>query len=141
MDVTGGEPFLRPDLGDLFAGICELKHASLKNLKAVAVTTNGFLTRRVVAAVEDIAGRFYRESIELVMVCAMDAAGPVYEQIRRVKDAWPKLNETIQGLIDLRRRYSNLLRPQQWRCLPMPVGRSIRRQYPTAIADGHPLFG
>jgi len=85
MDVTGGEPFLRPDLGDLFAGICELKHASLKNLKAVAVTTNGFLTRRVVAAVEDIAGRFYRESIELVMVCAMDAAGPVYEQIRRVR--------------------------------------------------------
>lgn len=141
MDVTGGEPFLRPDLGDLFAGICELKHASLKNLKAVAVTTNGFLTRRVVAAVEDIAGRFYRESIELVMVCAMDAAGPVHEQIRRVKDAWPKLNETIQGLIDLRRRYPNLLRPQQWRCLPMPVGRSIRRQYPTAIADGHPLFG
>jgi MoaA/NifB/PqqE/SkfB family radical SAM enzyme len=121
LDVTGGEPFLRPDLGDLFAGICELKHANLKNLKAVAVTTNGFLTRRVVAAVEDIAGRLNRESIELVMVCAMDAAGPVHERIRRVKDAWPKLNETIQGLIDLRRRYPNLIIGVKTTILPINI--------------------
>ena len=121
LDVTGGEPFLRPDIGDLFTGICELKHSNLKHLKAVAVTTNGFLTRKVVAAVGDIAGRLYRENIELVMVCAMDAAGPVHERIRRVKDAWPKLNKTIQGLIDLRRRYPNLIIGLKTTILPINV--------------------
>jgi MoaA/NifB/PqqE/SkfB family radical SAM enzyme len=121
LDVTGGEPFLRRDLIDLFDGICALKNANLKKLRAVAVTTNGFLTRRVVTAVEDIAHRLYRENIELVMVCAMDAAGPVHERIRRVKDAWPKLNETIQGLIDLRRHYPNLIIGVKTTILPINV--------------------
>ena len=97
LDVTGGEPFLRDDLIDLFDGICALKNTNLKKLRAVAVTTNGFLTRRVVATVEDIARRLHRGNIELVMVCAMDAAGPVHERIRRVKDAWPKLNDNHPG--------------------------------------------
>ena len=55
------------------------------------------------------------------MVCAMDAAGPVHEQIRRVKDAWPKLNETIQGLIDIRRRYPNLIIGLKTTILPLNV--------------------
>lgn len=121
LDVTGGEPFLRDDLIDFFDGICALKNTNLKKLRAVAVTTNGFLTRRVVTTVEDIARRLYRENIELVMVCAMDAVGPVHERIRRVKDAWPKLNETIQGLIDLRRRYPNLIIGVKTTILPFNV--------------------
>jgi MoaA/NifB/PqqE/SkfB family radical SAM enzyme len=121
LDVTGGEPFLVDDLDDLFEGICALKKTNLKKLRAVAVTTNGFLTRRVVTTVEDIACRLYRENIELVMVCAMDAAGPVHERIRRVKDAWPKLNETIQGLIELRRRYPNLIIGLKTTILPLNI--------------------
>lgn len=121
LDVTGGEPFLRSDLEDLFCGICELKRSHLKNLKAVALTTNGFLTRRVVAAVEDIAGRLHRENIELVMVCAMDAAGPVHDRIRRVEDAWPKLNATIQGLVALRRTHPNLIVGLKTTILPINV--------------------
>ena len=121
LDVTGGEPFLRSDLEDLFCGICELKRSHLKNLKAVALTTNGFLTRRVVTAVKDIAGRLHRENIELVMVCAMDAAGPVHDRIRRVKDAWPKLNATIQGLAALRRIHPNLIVGLKTTILPINV--------------------
>ena len=121
LDVTGGEPFLRDDLSDLFEGICALKKTNLKKLRAVAVTTNGFLTRRVVTAVEDIARRLHRENIELVMVCAMDAAGPVHEKIRRVKGGWPKLNDTIQGLIELRRRYTNLIIGLKTTILPLNI--------------------
>ena len=137
LDVTGGEPFLRSDLEDLFCGICELKRSHLKNLKAVALTTNGFLTRRVVAAVEDIAGRFLRERIELVMVCAMDAAGPVHERIRRVKDAWPKLNATLQGLVALRRRYPNLIIGLKTTILPINVD---ELDGIADYADAHGLF-
>jgi MoaA/NifB/PqqE/SkfB family radical SAM enzyme len=121
LDVTGGEPFLRDDLSDLFEGICALKKTNLKKLRAVAVTTNGFLTRRVVTSVEDIARRMHRENIELVMVCAMDAAGPVHEKIRRVKGGWPKLNDTIQGLIELRRRYPNLIIGLKTTILPLNI--------------------
>jgi MoaA/NifB/PqqE/SkfB family radical SAM enzyme len=121
LDVTGGEPFVRDDLSELFDGICALKNTNLTRLRAVAVTTNGFLTRRVVATVENIARRLYRENIELVMVCALDAAGPIHEKIRRVKNAWPKLNDTIQGLIGLRRLYPNLIIGLKTTILPLNI--------------------
>ncbi len=121
LDVTGGEPFLRDDLSELFDGICALKNTNLQRLRAVAVTTNGFLTRRVLTTVEDITRRLHRENIELVMVCAMDAAGPVHEKIRRVKNAWPKLNDTIQGLLELRRCYPNLIIGLKTTILPLNI--------------------
>jgi hypothetical protein len=43
LDVTGGEPFLRPDLVELFEGICRLKPDRFPHLSSIAVTTNGFL--------------------------------------------------------------------------------------------------
>lgn len=36
--------------------------------------------------------------VNLVIVCAMDAIGEVHEKIRNYKEAWAKVNETIQGL-------------------------------------------
>ena len=39
LDITGGEPFVRTDLLDLFQGICELKGGNLKALKSIAITT------------------------------------------------------------------------------------------------------
>ena len=33
LDITGGEPFLRRDLLDLFEGVCELKLENLKRLQ------------------------------------------------------------------------------------------------------------
>jgi mycofactocin system glycosyltransferase len=47
LDITGGEPFLRTDLPDLFSGLCDLRLKHLKNLRSIAVTTNGLLTDRV----------------------------------------------------------------------------------------------
>lgn len=121
LDVTGGEPFLRHDLKDFIKGLCELKRTHLKQLRAVAVTTNGFLTRRVVTVTTDMVSRLARENIELVMVCAMDAAGPVHDRIRNVKHAWPKLKATLQGLIGLRRRYPNLIIGIKTTILPINV--------------------
>jgi MoaA/NifB/PqqE/SkfB family radical SAM enzyme len=137
LDITGGEPFLRNDLVDLFTGICRLKNENLKKLLAVAVTTNGFLTRRVLACAEEIAGRLYSENIELVMVCAMDANGPVHDRIRNVKHAWRKLNATIQGLIDLRRRFPNLIIGLKTTILPINID---ELDGIVDYADTHDLF-
>ena len=68
LDVTGGEPFLRKDLLDLFTGICELKQRNLRALQSIAVTTNGFLTKRVLDDTEKILQLLGKRHIDLVMV-------------------------------------------------------------------------
>jgi MoaA/NifB/PqqE/SkfB family radical SAM enzyme len=137
LDITGGEPFLRNDLPDLFIAICELKHKNLRALKSIAVTTNGLLTHRVLDFTEMIVQKLKNENIDLVMVCAMDAIGEVHEKIRNYKDAWAKVNETVKGLKRLRERFSNLIIGLKTTILPINVGQleSIA-QY----ADSNGLF-
>jgi MoaA/NifB/PqqE/SkfB family radical SAM enzyme len=129
LDITGGEPFLRDDLPVLFDGICELSHQNLKHLKGVAVTTNGFLTRRILRQVKSVAAAFEKAGLELVMVCAMDAVGEVHNRIRNVNDGWNKLDRTIQGLVDIRKTHPNLVIGLKTTILPLNV------DYLDAIAD------
>ncbi len=98
LDITGGEPFLRADLSDLFDAVCELKQNHLKALKSVAITSNAFLTRRILDNVELALPKLREKGIDLIMVCAMDAIGELHEKIRNYKNAWTKADQTIQGL-------------------------------------------
>ncbi|MFH1487986.1 MAG: radical SAM protein, partial [Pseudomonadota bacterium] len=110
LDITGGEPFIRNDLADLFFGICRLRQENrLNRLKSAAVTTNGILTDRVLACTEKILRMLRGEGLELVMVCAVDAIGEIHDRIRGFKGAWSRVARTIEGLIGLRERYSNLI--------------------------------
>jgi MoaA/NifB/PqqE/SkfB family radical SAM enzyme len=122
LDVTGGEPFLRQDLEDLFAGICDLKKDRLKALKSIAVTTNGFLTRTILEKSENILQMLRARHLDLVIVCAMDAIGETHDRIRNYKDAWEKVNETIEGLKKLRENHSNLIIGLKTTILPINVG-------------------
>ncbi|MCK4790008.1 MAG: radical SAM protein [Desulfobacteraceae bacterium] len=121
LDITGGEPFLVKDLVSLFAGICELKQNNLKALKSIAVTTNGFLTGRVLNYTEKILPGLRDKHIDLVMVCAMDGIGDLHKKIRNYPDAWSKVNETIQGLKRLREKNSNLIIGLKTTILPINV--------------------
>ncbi|MCF8126887.1 MAG: radical SAM protein [Deltaproteobacteria bacterium] len=109
LDITGGEPYLLKDLPHLFAGIRDLRHQNLRALRSIAITTNGILTRRVLAYTEAILGSLNACNMELVVVCAVDAAGPLHDRIRRVKDAWHNVHATLQGLIKIRSRFPNLI--------------------------------
>jgi MoaA/NifB/PqqE/SkfB family radical SAM enzyme len=108
LDITGGEPFLRKDLPDLFVGICDLKLESLRQLKSIALTTNGLLTDRVLNDTENILPQLMEKGLELVMVCALDGIGETHDKIRNVKQAWRKVQETLEGLIILREKFPNL---------------------------------
>ena len=118
LDITGGEPFLREDLVEFVDGLTQL---DLKNLRSIAVTTNALLGRRVVERTEQILRKLRNRSIDLVIVCAMDAAGEVHDRIRNFKGAWLKLNETIQGLMRLRETYPGLILGLKTTVLPMNV--------------------
>ena len=121
LDITGGEPFLLDDIDCLFSGISRLKSKNFKKLRSVAVTTNGFLTGRVLEKTEVILRQFRKAGIDLVIVCAMDAIGDIHEQIRNVKDAWQKVNSTIDGLLKLRKIYPNLIIGLKATILPVNI--------------------
>jgi MoaA/NifB/PqqE/SkfB family radical SAM enzyme len=137
LDITGGEPFIRRDLVDLFSRVGQLKEKNLGNLRSIAVTTNGFLTHRILKCMEQVLPILRDKGIELVMVCAMDAIGDMHEKIRNYPDAWSKVNETIQGLKKLRERFSNLVIGLKTTILPLNIG---QLKEITDYADANHLF-
>ena len=67
LDITGGEPFLRDDLPLLLKGICYLKDTNLKELRSVAITSNGFLTQKILEIVEEILPIMKEKNLDLIM--------------------------------------------------------------------------
>ena len=104
LDLTGGEPFLRPDLPLLIDRIGALQRDSLRSLKTVALATNGLLPRQTVEAVKRfliaIAGRF-----DLAMVCSLDGIGEAHDLIRGVPGAYSRVQETIERLGEIAAKY------------------------------------
>jgi MoaA/NifB/PqqE/SkfB family radical SAM enzyme len=137
LDITGGEPFLRDDLVPLLRTVCELKRTRLKRLTSVAITTNGILTDRVVGMVGKMLEPMAQCGLELVVVCALDAASDLHDQIRRYAGAWSAVGETIAGLLELRKGHPNLIVGLKTTVMPLNVGEL------EAIADyarDHDLF-
>lgn len=122
LDITGGEPFLRKDLADLLAAVCERKKNRLRSLRSIAITTNGFLTRRVLDESRKIVANAKRANVDIVMVCAMDAVGEMHDAIRNYPGGWRKVDQTIQGLNRLRAEFSNLIIGLKTTVLPVNVG-------------------
>jgi MoaA/NifB/PqqE/SkfB family radical SAM enzyme len=109
LDLTGGEPFLCADLAELFRGICRLKRRHLPNLQSIAITTNGFLTERILDVVAALLPALEEAQIGLVFAFGLDAAGPLHDRIRGYKGGWEKLAATIVGLAELRKQHPGLV--------------------------------
>lgn len=109
LDLTGGEPFLRNDLGELLHGICDLQPTNFPGLRTVAITTNGILTDRILERTREIIGPLQDRGIDLVLACGMDAVGDLHDRIRNFPGAWKRLQETMSGLHSLRNDHSNLV--------------------------------
>lgn len=109
LDVTGGEPFLRDDLAQLLIGVGRLKADRLLRLRSIAITTNGFLTQKVLDAVTAVIAPLEQAGITLVFACGMDAVGEVHDRIRNVEGGWIRLHATIEGLKRLRERHPSLV--------------------------------
>jgi MoaA/NifB/PqqE/SkfB family radical SAM enzyme len=122
LDITGGEPFLLTDLAELLTAVCELKKRYLVSLKSIAVTTNGFLTRRILDQCRTILPEVRRAGVDLVMVCAMDAVGDLHDAVRNYPGGWHRVDQTIQGLNRLRADFSNLIIGLKTTVLPVNIG-------------------
>jgi len=109
LDLTGGEPFLRDDLLDLFQGICRLKTSQLPRLRSIAITTNGFLTERILEEVAAALPDLEQAKIGLVFAFGLDAATELHDRIRGFPGGWQKLAATIDGLVALREKHPGLV--------------------------------
>lgn len=109
LDITGGEPFLRNDLGELLTWICQAKAHKFPSLKTLAITTNGILSKRILAVAEEITPALQQQGIDLVLACGMDAVGDLHDRIRNYPGAWDKLSATLDALKLLREDYPNLI--------------------------------
>lgn len=121
LDVTGGEPFIRSDLSEFFSGVCELKKMRLRSLRSIAITTNGLLSNSVIDTTEKILPELKNAGLDLVIVCGMDAVGELHDRIRNVDNAWTKVNSTIEGLLELKKTYSNLVIGLKTTILPLNI--------------------
>ncbi len=83
LNITGGEPFLRDDLGDILDLV-------KRKAKRVVISTNGFLTKKtleVMSGHRDVGIRI-----------SFDGIGETHNRVRGVRTAHQKSLETLKGL-------------------------------------------
>jgi len=137
LDVTGGEPYLRQDLLEFIERVSRLKDENLKAMPSVAITTNGFLTLRILEYTPKMLELLLPKKVDLVIVCAMDGIGEPHDRIRNYKDAWIRVNNTIQGLKKIRRATPNLVIGLKTTVLPQNVDQLEKI---AKYADANELF-
>lgn len=137
LDITGGEPFLRKDLLKLIEGISLLKETNLRKIRSIAITSNGFLTQQILEMTEKMVERLASKKIDLVMALAMDGIGEIHDKIRNYKDAWLKVDHTIQGLKAIRRKMPNTILGLKTTVLPQNVD---QLESISSYADENGLF-
>jgi len=86
LNVTGGEPFLKDDLGEILEVV-------KKKARRVVISTNGFLTKRTL----EVMSRHKDVGIRI----SVDGMEKVHDAIRGFKGANRKSLETLRGLKDL----------------------------------------
>jgi MoaA/NifB/PqqE/SkfB family radical SAM enzyme len=109
LDLTGGEPHLRDDLADIVLEVIKLKKSSLPKLRSIVITSNGFLTRRIITNYRVILQALKDTNIDLVSVISLDGIGDVHDQIRGTGGAFKLALETLGELSELKKEYPHLI--------------------------------
>ena len=99
ISLTGGEPTLRRDLVEIAQVLSEAYPQA-----DLSINSNGFSTRRVLEAVQRILE--FRKSLILMM--SLDGIGEAHDATRGVRNVFPKVQATIDGLLELKRAGANL---------------------------------
>jgi len=99
--LSGGEPFLRPDLAELI----KIFRAN-NNIKTVSIPTNGLLTDSIV---DECAKILAIEGLRSVSVnLSLDGLAKTHDQIRGVKGNFEKVLNTLKELKKLKEKNSKL---------------------------------
>lgn len=99
--ISGGEPFLRKDLSK----IIEIFWRN-NGLKTVSLVTNGLLPEKITKEVEKILK--ISPHLLVIVPISLDGTKEIHDQIRGVKGAFEKVQETSRQLFKLKKKYQNL---------------------------------
>ncbi|MBN2440067.1 MAG: radical SAM protein [Spirochaetales bacterium] len=123
LTLTGGEPFLRPDLTEI-AKICFSKMPFLEH---VLVATNGLLENKIINDVKEIcmyiaSERNHIHSFDVQV--SLDGVGEIHDHIRGVPGAYIRVTRSLSALLELSKEYpflnirmSTMVLPANLSCL------------------------
>jgi Fe-coproporphyrin III synthase len=100
--ITGGEPFLRPDLVEIVKSCV----ARCPNLLLLSIVTTGYSTAQVLEKTSRILE--FAPGLKLYVTVSLDGPEAIHEQNRRVKDGFTRSVQTVEGLERLTARHRNL---------------------------------
>jgi len=83
LNITGGEPFLRKDLGEILDVV-------KKRAKRIVISTNGFLTKTTLEVM--------RQHPDVGIRISFDGIGETHDRVRGVAKAHERALETLKGL-------------------------------------------
>lgn len=98
---SGGEPTWREDLPEMVESAYRHCHPGIIN-----VPTNGILDKVIPGRIEQVLKNAPKS--EVIINLSLDAVGAKHDEIRGVKNNWPRAMSTYRQLKDLQRDYSNL---------------------------------
>lgn len=101
ISLTGGEPFLRPDL----SSIAEIFYMNSK-AKSIVITTNGYLTDNILTAVDEICKKCRRSTVFLGV--SLDGIGESHDILRGLKGSFKNAVNTFNALIAMKEQHKNL---------------------------------
>lgn len=100
VNFTGGEPFLRKDLGAI------VKHMAAVNRPSFfGITTNGLLKDRIVRTLADVLPACKHSYVKLGI--SLDGIQPQHDYIRDLPGAYAKAIGTVRALEPLRKQHRN----------------------------------
>ena len=102
LSLTGGEPFIRPELIEIATAFLTHTHA-----RWVTIPTNGWFSERVERALDVLTARFPTSNFRVVL--SVDGIESQHDVERQAPGSWQRLCETYAAVDRLRRRRENLV--------------------------------
>jgi len=105
LNINGGEPTLRNDLYHIVDAAIKI----LPKLKHITMSSNGLITEKVTAAVEDISKLCHKNKLKYSMSISVHGIDDVLAQVFRVKDAFKRVSKTIKLIKPVLRKNDHTL--------------------------------
>ena len=102
LTLTGGEPFFRDDITAIARYFFDNSQ-----LQSLTIATNGFFSAKIEKAAQELASAYPDKQIRICL--SIDGIGQLHDQTRGVKGAFDKVIETHNRLIQIRKKYPNLV--------------------------------
>lgn len=101
VNLFGGEPFIRDDIFEiitLFVKNCDTQY--------ISIPTNGSLTERIVKTISRCMVEFPKTFFKIYL--SLDGPPLVHNKVRKLKNGYENLVNSLDQLIELRNKYPNL---------------------------------